>query len=117
MQILFSLEIFVFLLCYSEFIASTFSLYQDVAKYGFQQLQIGSLSAAITFFFLFLSDKFFNLKIPFALSLQQKQDESLLEDLWILLRAGRLEEACNLCRSAGQVRNKAHENREDIITY
>ncbi|PON43586.1 Nuclear pore protein [Parasponia andersonii] len=32
----------------------------------------------------------------------KKQDESLLEDLWTLLRAGRLEEACNLCRSAGQ---------------
>ncbi|KAL8118826.1 nuclear pore complex protein NUP107 [Apium graveolens] len=32
----------------------------------------------------------------------RKQDESLLEDIWILLRAGRLEEACNLCRSAGQ---------------
>ena len=35
--------------------------------------------------------------------LEQKQDESLLEDVWILLRAGRLEEACELCRSAGQV--------------
>lgn len=35
--------------------------------------------------------------------LQQKQDESLLEDIWTLLRAGRLEEACSLCRSAGQV--------------
>lgn len=33
----------------------------------------------------------------------QKQDESLLEDIWTLLRAGRLEEACGLCRSAGQV--------------
>ncbi|KAL5160669.1 Nuclear pore complex protein NUP107 [Glycine soja] len=33
----------------------------------------------------------------------KKQDESLLEDVWILLRAGRLEEACGLCRSAGQV--------------
>ncbi|CAI9753709.1 unnamed protein product [Fraxinus pennsylvanica] len=32
----------------------------------------------------------------------KKQDESLLEDVWILLRAGRLEEACSLCRSAGQ---------------
>ncbi|XP_060972086.1 nuclear pore complex protein NUP107 [Cannabis sativa] len=32
----------------------------------------------------------------------KKQDESLLEDLWTLLRAGKLEEACNLCRSAGQ---------------
>ncbi|KAH1240585.1 Nuclear pore complex protein NUP107 [Glycine max] len=32
----------------------------------------------------------------------KKQDESLLEDVWILLRAGRLEEACGLCRSAGQ---------------
>lgn len=35
--------------------------------------------------------------------LLQKQDESLLEDVWTLLRAGRLEEACELCRSAGQV--------------
>ncbi|XP_048234183.1 nuclear pore complex protein NUP107 [Ricinus communis] len=32
----------------------------------------------------------------------KKQDESLLEDVWILLRAGRLDEACDLCRSAGQ---------------
>ncbi|THG15317.1 hypothetical protein TEA_008785 [Camellia sinensis var. sinensis] len=32
----------------------------------------------------------------------KKQDESLLEDVWTLLRAGRLEEACDLCRSAGQ---------------
>lgn len=32
----------------------------------------------------------------------KKQDESLLEDVWTLLRAGRVEEACNLCRSAGQ---------------
>ncbi|KAF8379915.1 hypothetical protein HHK36_027380 [Tetracentron sinense] len=32
----------------------------------------------------------------------KKQDESLLEDVWILLRAGRPEEACELCRSAGQ---------------
>ncbi|RAL46345.1 hypothetical protein DM860_015338 [Cuscuta australis] len=32
----------------------------------------------------------------------KKQDESLLEDVWTFLRAGRLEEACNLCRSAGQ---------------
>uniref|UniRef100_A0A2P2K3Y4 Nuclear pore complex protein n=1 Tax=Rhizophora mucronata TaxID=61149 RepID=A0A2P2K3Y4_RHIMU len=36
------------------------------------------------------------------LSDDKKQDESLLEDVWILLRAGRLEEACGLCRSAGQ---------------
>lgn len=35
--------------------------------------------------------------------LHQKQDESLLEDVWTLMRAGRLEDACNLCRSAGQV--------------
>ncbi|KAL6010563.1 hypothetical protein ACLOJK_000997 [Asimina triloba] len=33
----------------------------------------------------------------------KKQDESLLEDIWVLLKAGRLEEACELCRSAGQV--------------
>jgi nuclear pore complex protein Nup107 len=33
----------------------------------------------------------------------QKQDESLLEDIWTLLRAGRLENALDLCRSAGQV--------------
>ncbi|XP_044486705.1 nuclear pore complex protein NUP107 [Mangifera indica] len=32
----------------------------------------------------------------------KKLDESLLEDVWTLLRAGRLEEACHLCRSAGQ---------------
>lgn len=32
----------------------------------------------------------------------KKQDELLLEDVWILLRAGRLEEASELCRSAGQ---------------
>lgn len=32
----------------------------------------------------------------------KKQDESLLEDVWTLIRAGRLEEACDLCRSAGQ---------------
>ncbi|XP_077236432.1 nuclear pore complex protein isoform X2 [Tasmannia lanceolata] len=32
----------------------------------------------------------------------RKQDESLLEDIWVLLRAGRLEEAVELCRSAGQ---------------
>ncbi|XP_057746155.1 nuclear pore complex protein NUP107 [Arachis stenosperma] len=31
-----------------------------------------------------------------------KQDESLLEDVWTLLRAGRLEEASGLCHSAGQ---------------
>lgn len=32
----------------------------------------------------------------------KKQDESLLEDIWTLLRAGRLEKALDLCRSAGQ---------------
>ncbi|KAK6911833.1 Nuclear pore protein 84/107 [Dillenia turbinata] len=32
----------------------------------------------------------------------KRQDESLLEDVWVLVRAGRLEEACELCRSAGQ---------------
>ncbi|KAJ4958550.1 hypothetical protein NE237_025661 [Protea cynaroides] len=32
----------------------------------------------------------------------KKQDESLLEDVWTLSRAGRLDEACELCRSAGQ---------------
>ncbi|CAN6363575.1 unnamed protein product [Urochloa humidicola] len=32
----------------------------------------------------------------------KKQDELLLEDMWTLLRAGRLEEASELCRSAGQ---------------
>lgn len=36
------------------------------------------------------------------LSDDKKQDELLLEDVWTLLRAGRLEEACELCRSAGQ---------------
>ncbi|KAF3335878.1 nuclear pore complex protein NUP107 [Carex littledalei] len=33
---------------------------------------------------------------------EQKQDELLLEDVWTLLKAGRLEEACELCSSAGQ---------------
>ncbi|XP_028548037.1 nuclear pore complex protein NUP107 [Dendrobium catenatum] len=33
---------------------------------------------------------------------KQKQDEALLEDVWILLRAGHIDEACELCRSAGQ---------------
>ncbi|EPS65292.1 hypothetical protein M569_09487, partial [Genlisea aurea] len=32
----------------------------------------------------------------------KKQDESLMEDIWTLLRAGRLEEAYNLSRAAGQ---------------
>ncbi|XP_078148291.1 nuclear pore complex protein isoform X3 [Carex rostrata] len=32
----------------------------------------------------------------------KKQDELLLEDVWTLLKAGRLEEACELCSSAGQ---------------
>ncbi|KAI0493389.1 hypothetical protein KFK09_023505 [Dendrobium nobile] len=32
----------------------------------------------------------------------KKQDEALLEDVWILLRAGHIDEACELCRSAGQ---------------
>ncbi|TVU23912.1 hypothetical protein EJB05_26300 [Eragrostis curvula] len=32
----------------------------------------------------------------------KKQDELLLEDIWTLLKAGRLEEASELCRSAGQ---------------
>ena len=32
-----------------------------------------------------------------------KQDELLLEDIWTLLRAGRLGEASELCCSAGQV--------------
>jgi hypothetical protein len=41
--------------------------------------------------------------IHFSLLCKQKQDELLLEDIWTLLRAGRLEEACELCRSAGQV--------------
>ncbi|XP_010552251.1 PREDICTED: nuclear pore complex protein NUP107 [Tarenaya hassleriana] len=36
------------------------------------------------------------------LSDDNKQDESLLEDVWTLIRAGRIEEACGLCRSAGQ---------------
>ncbi|CAK9179847.1 unnamed protein product [Ilex paraguariensis] len=36
------------------------------------------------------------------LSDDKEQDESLLEDVWTLLRAGRLKEACALCRSAGQ---------------
>ncbi|KAL7204930.1 hypothetical protein ACSBR2_017949 [Camellia fascicularis] len=40
---------------------------------------------------------------------QQKQDESLLEDVWTLLRASRLEEACELCWSAGQICKKNFE--------
>lgn len=32
----------------------------------------------------------------------KKHDEALLEDVWILLKAGYIEEACELCRSAGQ---------------
>ncbi|GKV47671.1 hypothetical protein SLEP1_g54549 [Rubroshorea leprosula] len=32
----------------------------------------------------------------------KKQDESLSEDILTLLRAGRIEEACDLCQSAGQ---------------
>ncbi|XP_022146714.1 nuclear pore complex protein NUP107 [Momordica charantia] len=32
----------------------------------------------------------------------KKQDESLLEDAWTLIKAGRVKEACDLCRSAGQ---------------
>ncbi|KAL9274262.1 Nuclear pore complex protein NUP107-like protein [Drosera capensis] len=32
----------------------------------------------------------------------RKQDECVLEDVWTLLRAGRLEEACDLCTSSGQ---------------
>ncbi|XP_038898414.1 nuclear pore complex protein NUP107 [Benincasa hispida] len=32
----------------------------------------------------------------------RKQDESLLEDAWTLIKAGRMKEACDLCRSAGQ---------------
>lgn len=35
----------------------------------------------------------------------QKLEEGLLEDLWRLLRAGRLEEGRQLCRNAGQVRS------------
>lgn len=44
-----------------------------------------------------------NLEKLMLVHAEQKQDESLLEDVWTLLRAGRLEEACELCRSAGQV--------------
>jgi hypothetical protein len=47
----------------------------------------------------------FSLNAPITVLAKQKQDESLLEDVWTLLRAGRLEEACDLCRSAGQVIN------------
>ncbi|KAI4325370.1 hypothetical protein MLD38_030775 [Melastoma candidum] len=32
----------------------------------------------------------------------KKQDDSLLEDVWTLVRAGKIQEACDLCRSAGQ---------------
>ncbi|KAL1212084.1 Nuclear pore complex protein [Cardamine amara subsp. amara] len=38
----------------------------------------------------------------YILSDDNKQDESVLEDVWTLIRAGRIEEACDLCRSAGQ---------------
>ncbi|KAJ0980723.1 hypothetical protein J5N97_008978 [Dioscorea zingiberensis] len=41
-------------------------------------------------------------EVAHQLSDDKKQDELLLEDIWTLLRAGRLEEACELCRSAGQ---------------
>ncbi|KAH7547049.1 hypothetical protein FEM48_Zijuj01G0265900 [Ziziphus jujuba var. spinosa] len=45
----------------------------------------------------------------------KKQDESLLEDVWTLLRAGRLEEACDLCRSAGQV--SFESGKVDTVVY
>jgi len=32
----------------------------------------------------------------------QKQEHALLENVWVLLRAGRLKEACDICRSTGQ---------------
>ncbi|KAJ0007608.1 hypothetical protein Pint_29221 [Pistacia integerrima] len=44
----------------------------------------------------------FLLQVALTVLCLQKLDESLLEDGWTLLRAGRLEEACELCRSAGQ---------------
>lgn len=47
----------------------------------------------------------------------QKQDESLLEDIWVLLKAGRLEEACELCRSAGQVNIGPSIEFVEIITF
>ncbi|KAJ0007606.1 hypothetical protein Pint_29229 [Pistacia integerrima] len=42
-------------------------------------------------------------KVALTVLCLQKLDESLLEDVWTLLRAGRLEDACDLCRSAGQL--------------
>lgn len=47
----------------------------------------------------------------------QKQDESLLEDVWVLLRAGRLEEACDLCRSAGQVCGSSEKCMMGYVTF
>ncbi|KAJ0008095.1 hypothetical protein Pint_29204 [Pistacia integerrima] len=41
-------------------------------------------------------------KVALTVLCLQKLDESHLEDVWTLLTAGRLEEACDLCRSAGQ---------------
>ncbi|KAF6164637.1 hypothetical protein GIB67_032865 [Kingdonia uniflora] len=38
-----------------------------------------------------------------VLKFLQKQDEYLLEDIWTLLKAGRRDEACELCRSSGQL--------------
>ncbi|KAJ0075043.1 hypothetical protein Patl1_33741 [Pistacia atlantica] len=42
-------------------------------------------------------------KVALTVLCLQKLDESLLEDVWTLLRAGRLEDACDLCRSAGRL--------------
>ncbi|KAJ0008281.1 hypothetical protein Pint_29237 [Pistacia integerrima] len=47
-------------------------------------------------------------KVALTVLCLQKLDESLLEDVWTLLRAGRLEEACDLCRSAGQLPHYVH---------
>lgn len=54
-------------------------------------------------------------KMTFMIWPKQKQDESLLEDVWTLLRAGRLEEACDLCRSAGQV--SFESGKVDTVVY
>uniref|UniRef100_A0A0E0MHL3 Nuclear pore complex protein n=1 Tax=Oryza punctata TaxID=4537 RepID=A0A0E0MHL3_ORYPU len=47
----------------------------------------------------------------------KKQDELLLEDIWTLLRAGRLEEASELCRSAGQKIAEQDGGRYEMAVY
>ncbi|KAI3740333.1 hypothetical protein L2E82_30761 [Cichorium intybus] len=56
----------------------------------------------------------------------KRQDESVLEDFWILLRSGRLEEAGHLCRSVGQASfklqwcsksKKDDQHKHDIVSF